>query len=103
MARDPALEAVLKLSPDRIGAALVALPESQWFDRKSIRIKAVHLAQTEMALANAEGGTVIVGIHGGRVEGTDAEPARRLFLTADSLTGWSRAVVGLTWILPNNC
>lgn len=77
MVRDAALGPVLKLAEEQIGAALVALPESQWFDRKSVRIRPTHLAQTEVAFANAEGGTVVVGIHDGRVEGTDSDPRHR--------------------------
>jgi ATP-dependent DNA helicase RecG len=77
MPADPALDPVLQLPPDQIGAALAAVPEGQWFDRKSMRIKPAHLAQTEVAFANAEGGTVVVGIHDGRVEGTDSQAQHR--------------------------
>ncbi|NJC69011.1 ArsR family transcriptional regulator [Planosporangium thailandense] len=51
--------------------------ENQWFDRKSVRISPVKLAETEVAFANAEGGTVVVGLSSGQVEGTDAYPAHR--------------------------
>ncbi|MDY5785250.1 RNA-binding domain-containing protein [Corynebacterium sp.] len=37
-------------------------PEDQWFDRKSWRIAPKDLARTLVAFANAEGGTVAVGI-----------------------------------------
>jgi ATP-dependent DNA helicase RecG len=77
MVVDPALDPVLELPPEQVGAALAALPEGQWFDRKSIRIQPQHLAQTEVALANAEGGTIVVGIHDGQVEGTDGQPQHR--------------------------
>jgi ATP-dependent DNA helicase RecG len=77
MVVDPALDPVLELPPEQIGPALAALPEGQWFDRKSIRIQPQHLAHTEVAFANAEGGTIVVGIHDGRVEGTDAQPQHR--------------------------
>lgn len=81
MASDPALDTVLALSADEVGAALAALPEGQWFDRKSVRVQPPQLAQTEVAFANAEGGTVVVGIHDGRVEGTDAQARHRNALT----------------------
>jgi ATP-dependent DNA helicase RecG len=77
MVADPSLDSVLELPPDRIGAELAALPEGQWFDRKSIRIQPAHLAQSLVAFANAEGGTIVVGISEGRVEGTDGQPQHR--------------------------
>jgi ATP-dependent DNA helicase RecG len=77
MYRDPSLEPALRLPAPAIGMALAALPEGQWFDRKSVRIRPAHLAQAEVAFANAEGGTIVIGIHDGRVEGTDAHPQHR--------------------------
>src|SRR5256885_12185988 len=77
MPPDPALDAVLRLAPEDVGPALVALPEGHWFDRKSIRIRRAQLAQTEVAFANSEGGTIVIGIHDGRVEGTDGQPQHR--------------------------
>ncbi|UOE42889.1 ATP-binding protein [Agromyces larvae] len=56
------------------GAELAALPEDQWFERKSARIGARELAQTLCAFANAEGGTIVVGLHNGVVEGMPADP-----------------------------
>ncbi|WP_369055638.1 ATP-binding protein [Kineococcus terrestris] len=70
---DEALEA----PPEEVGRALAALPESQWFERKSARTSPAKLSQAVIALANAEGGTLVVGIHDGRVEGTDADPRHR--------------------------
>src|SRR2546421_8411773 len=77
MYRDPSLEPALRLPAPSVGMALAALSEGQWFDRKSVRIRPAHLAQTEVAFANAEGGTIVVGIHDGRVEGTDGQPQHR--------------------------
>ena len=74
---EAAPDPVLELPPEQIGPALAAVPEGQWFDRKSIRTQPQHLAHTEVAFANAEGGTIVVGIHDGRVEGTDAQPQHR--------------------------
>ncbi|MFT4135352.1 ATP-binding protein [Microbacterium sp.] len=51
-------------------AQLLALPEDQWFERKSIRIAPKDLAKTLCAMGNAEGGTVIIGLSNGSVEGT---------------------------------
>ncbi len=77
MPRDPALEAILTRPPAEVGEALARLPEGQWLDRKSIRIKPGHLAQTEVAMANAEGGSIVIGVHDGRIEGTDDHARHR--------------------------
>jgi ATP-dependent DNA helicase RecG len=88
MQRDPAMDDLVALPTSEVGLALAAVPESQWFDRKSVRIKPAQLAQTQVALANAEGGSIVVGIHDGRVEGTDARPEHRneLMQTAVDMT-----------------
>lgn len=49
---------------------LLAQPEDQWYERKSIRIAPKDLAKTLCAMANAEGGTVAIGLSSGKVEGT---------------------------------
>ncbi|WP_175935578.1 RNA-binding domain-containing protein [Corynebacterium sp. Marseille-P4321] len=41
---------------------LLQIPEDQWFERKSFRIKPKDLAKTIVGMANAEGGVVAVGI-----------------------------------------
>jgi ATP-dependent DNA helicase RecG len=51
------------------GDQLLALPEDQWLERKSIRIAAKDLAKTLCAMANAEGGVVIIGLSNGIIEG----------------------------------
>lgn len=66
------LEAALALPPDAVGPALAAIAEDQWFDRKSIRIKPQHLAVDLIAFANAEGGTIIIGVSQGEIEGVRA-------------------------------
>jgi ATP-dependent DNA helicase RecG len=58
------------------GGRVLALPEDQWFERKSIRIEPKHLALALVAFANAEGGSVVVGLHDGVVEGTKADRVR---------------------------
>lgn len=50
-------------------AAVAAVAEDQWFDRKSIRTKPKDLAPLLVAFANAEGGTIVIGMHAGEVEG----------------------------------
>jgi ATP-dependent DNA helicase RecG len=67
----------LHSSPDEVGPALSAVPEDQWFDRKSFRISPRELANVEIGLANADGGIIVVGIHNGEAEGTDSSPTHR--------------------------
>ena len=48
---------------------LLTRDEDQWFDRKSFRIKPKDLAKTIVAFANAEGGTIAVGITDRKFDG----------------------------------
>lgn len=48
---------------------LTTTPEDQWFDRKSGRIAPKDLARTVVAFANAEGGTIVVGLSDGNHDG----------------------------------
>lgn len=56
--------------PDaRVADALLILSEDQWYERKSGRIAPKDLAHPLIAFANAEGGTLVVGLHNGQVAG----------------------------------
>ncbi len=79
----------LALPPDRRGAVLLALPEDQWFDRKSNRIAPRDLADSIIGFANADGGTVVIGLHDGRVQGTTRGPSGRL-------SAWQQAAFDFT-------
>lgn len=70
------IDRVLALPVDDRGVALAQLHEDQWFERKSIRTAPKDFAQPLVAMANAEGGTVIVGAHNGQVEGIRSQTAR---------------------------
>lgn len=63
------VDQALALPPAEAGEALARLEEGQWFERKSGRIKSKDLAVAIVALANAEGGCIVAGIHDGVVEG----------------------------------
>jgi ATP-dependent DNA helicase RecG len=65
---------VLAMTPQQLGVGLRDLPEDQWFDRKHPRIQARELADVVMGFANAEGGTIAIGVHGGKVLGVDGAP-----------------------------
>jgi ATP-dependent DNA helicase RecG len=71
------VEEALAAPAEDIGRELLALPEDQWFDRKSNRIQPRTLAEHIVAFGNAEGGTIVIGLRNGSVEGTDADPKRR--------------------------
>ena len=63
------VDRALSLPADEVGPAIAAIREDQWFERKSIRVAPKDLAIALVALANAEGGTVVVGVHDDQVEG----------------------------------
>lgn len=67
----------LHLPTDEVGDAIKAIHEDQWFDRKSFRIAPRELANVMVGFANADGGTLVVGIHDGTIEGTDRSPTHR--------------------------
>lgn len=71
-----AAEKALNGPADEVGPALLALRESQWFERKSNRIAPVDLANQLIGFANADGGILVVGLHDGIVEGANAAPGR---------------------------
>lgn len=48
---------------------LLDAPEDQWFDRKSARIAPKDLARPLIAFANAEGGTLAIGLRDGAYDG----------------------------------
>ena len=66
------VEAALSLPGEQAVDLLIRLAETQWFERKSGRVTPRDLAVPLVALANAEGGYVAVGIHSGKAEPMDA-------------------------------
>lgn len=67
----------LSRSTEERGKVLLGIPEDQWFDRKASTINPLKLTETLVAMANAEGGTIVVGLSEGKVQGTDSWPERR--------------------------
>ena len=72
-----AVESALNGPPSEAGLALAGLSEDQWLERKSSRIAPRDLANTLIGFANADGGTVIVGLSDGEIEGTNNNLERR--------------------------
>lgn len=54
------------LPPEDLTGRLLDASEDQWFDRKSGRVAAKELAKTIVAMANAEGGLIAIGLHAGK-------------------------------------
>ncbi len=72
-----AVEQALKAPIKERGSRLLAITEDQWFDRKSKRIAPKDLANDLIGMANADGGTIVVGLWKGAVEGGDDNVKRR--------------------------
>lgn len=70
-------EQALRARADEVGLRLLSVAEDQWFDRKSARVPAKDLADALIGFGNAEGGTVVVGLWNGEIEGTDRDVRRR--------------------------
>lgn len=68
------IERVLELPPQARAERLIKEPESQWYERKSVRVDTKAVARALIAFANAEGGSLIVGIHDGNIEGLEKHP-----------------------------
>ena len=79
----PPLEHLATFPPEEVTERLLAEPEGQWYDRKSARIKPRQLAESLVAMANAEGGLLVIGLHNDRCEGVDRADAMQ--------NGWRQA------------
>ena len=73
---------MLSLPPDLAVGQFVCMRENQWYERKSGRINPKDLAVPLVAMANAEGGYVVVGIHEGAVDGVREDRLNALRQTA---------------------
>ncbi len=82
------------------GKALTAIPEDQWFDRKSFRVAPRELANVMVGFANADGGTLVVGIHDSKVEGTDGSTTHRNELMQAHVQHCQPPVPARSWLLP---
>lgn len=90
MATAGSVEQALQLDPAEVGKALAALPEDQWLERKSAGVSPQTIANLLVGFANAEGGTIIIGLNDdGAVEGTGSAGDKRL-------SDWQRAAVDFT-------
>jgi len=80
------VDRILALPPDEAVTHLTGVAEDQWFDRKSGRISARDLAVPLVAMANAEGGYVAVGIENGTVNGVSSQRLNELRQAAQDFT-----------------
>jgi len=80
------VDRTLALPVDEAVEMLGRLPEGQWFERKSGRVSPRDLAIPLVALANAEGGCVLVGSHAGVADGVAAAKMNALRQAAQDFT-----------------
>lgn len=80
------VDQALALPVDEAVEILRVLPEDQWFERKSGRIAPRDLAVPLVALANAEGGCVLVGVDDGTVRGVSGKRMNNLRQAAHDFT-----------------
>ena len=71
------IDLLSSMPKEAVATALLAEPAGQWYDRKSARISARDLAKALVAMSNAEGGLIAVGLHRGNCEGVDGLPQRQ--------------------------
>lgn len=82
------VEAAYSAAPRERPAALAALAEDQWFERKSARIAPTDLADVLIGFANAEGGSVLIGMHKGSAENVGLVPQK--------VSAWRQAAMDFT-------
>lgn len=68
------IDNLLKLPIEKRGEFLLNQPESQWFERKSIQLRPTDLARPIIAIANAEGGSLVIGVSNGEIKGLASRP-----------------------------
>ena len=73
-----AVQQALVEPPAKLGEALLSISEDQWFERKGARVALTRLAETLVGFANAEEGTVVLGLQDGRVEGFKSAGSKSL-------------------------
>ncbi len=69
------IDNLLKIPIEKRGEFLLNHPESQWFERKGIQLRPSDLARPIIAIANAEGGSLVIGVSNGEVKGLLSKPA----------------------------
>ena len=68
------IDNLLNMPVSERGRFLLNQPESQWFERKGINLRPTDLARPIIALANAEGGSLVIGVSNGEIKGLKAKP-----------------------------
>ena len=63
------VDSALAAPAREVGPMLLAAQEDQWYDRKSARVSPKDLGIPLVALANAEGGVIVIGLSNGKIEG----------------------------------
>lgn len=68
------IDNLLKMPMPQRSEFLLNQPESQWFERKGISLRPVDIARPLIAIANAEGGSLVIGVSNGEVKGLSHKP-----------------------------
>ena len=68
------IDNILKIPVTQRGEFLLNQPESQWFERKGIDLQPPDLPRPIIAIANAEGGSLVIGVSNGGIRGLGAKP-----------------------------
>lgn len=66
---------LLNMPLEQRGNFLLNQLESQWFERKGIQLRPTDLARPIIAIANAEGGSIVVGVSNGEINGLRSRPS----------------------------
>lgn len=90
----------LQSDASEVGQSLLAIVEDQWYDRKSSKVKAHTLAQHLIGFANADGGTIAIGLSDGEVEGTDRWAKHRNELMQAHVQHCQPPVPARSYLLP---
>lgn len=85
---NPSVTAAIEGPLEHVAERLIEIAEDQWFDRKSARVQARDLADAILGMANAEGGTIVIGLRDGLVEDVARAPER--------LNDWRQASLDFT-------
>jgi ATP-dependent DNA helicase RecG len=94
------VDPILALPPDERVARLIAVPEGQWFERKSGAIRPRDLAVALVAFANAEGGTIVIGLSDGQADGVDSRRVNDLRQAPFDFTEPAVRTTVEEWALP---
>lgn len=93
------MESVIKVGDVEVHN-LCTRQEDDFFDRKSIRIRPANIQEIAVAFANAEGGTVVVGVEDDKGDKSDNNPTAR-WKGADHIEDYNPIIANLSSLNPS--